>query len=50
MRSCENCHYCKEGFDYDDFGNIIDYFKCGITDELIDGSEAESCKDYVDSD
>lgn len=46
MRNCENCQCCKEDFDYDDFGNTIEYCKCVLTNELIDCSEAECCDSY----
>lgn len=46
MRHCEDCVYYKEDFDYDDFGNTIEYCKCVLNNELIDCSEAENCKDY----
>lgn len=46
MKSCIDCHHCKEDFDYDDFGNTVEYCKCVITNDLIDCSEAEHCEDY----
>lgn len=48
-RSCENCQYYKEDFEYDDFSEAVwDYCKCVLTNELIDCSEAEHCKDYTE--
>ena len=47
MRHCEDCTYYREMFDYDDYsGEAFDFCKCVLTDELIDCSEAEHCKDY----
>lgn len=46
MKSCIDCHYCKEDFDYDDFGNTVEYCQCVLTNDLIDCSEAEHCEDY----
>lgn len=47
-KTCENCYYCKEDFDYDAMDNCIEYHKCVLTNELIDCSEAEHCEDYTE--
>ena len=48
MRSCEDCQYCKEDFDYDAMDNTIEFCKCVLTGDLLDCSEAEHCEDYSD--
>lgn len=46
MVHCENCQYYREGFEYDDYsGDIWDYCKCGLTDDLLDTTE-RNCADF----
>jgi hypothetical protein len=46
MCTCEDCQFFKEDFDYDDFGNIFDYCKCVLRNELIDTGRRKACKDF----
>ena len=47
MIHCENCQYYREDFDVDDNGQIFDFCRCGVTYELLDITERESCEDYL---
>lgn len=48
MIHCENCKYYREDFDVDDFGEIFDFCKCGLTDDLLDVTERKQCEDYTE--
>ena len=48
MRYCEDCGYCKDDIEYDNYSdNCYYYRKCVLTNKLIKNSEAEHCKDYA---
>lgn len=47
---CENCQYYREDFDVDDNGNTFEFCRCGITDDLLDTTERDSCKDFLSFD